>query len=120
MNAAVLGAGPGGLAIAAELSLAGHEVTLADLPEFSDRLSAVRDRGGVRVASGWYGDRVVPVRAAESVAGAVEGAELVVLSVRAPGHRPFAEAVAPVLGPGAALVFMGEGGGAVVAREPAR
>lgn len=52
-RATVLGSGAGALTIAAELGLAGTDVTLADLPSFGNRLDPVADAGGVRA----YRDR---------------------------------------------------------------
>lgn len=114
-RAAVLGSGPGGLAIAAELSERGHEVSLADLPAFYHQLEMVRDRGGVIVDSNWSGDVTRSVGVADSIAAAVAEAELVVVSVPAVAHQPFIDAVVPYLQRGATLLFVGEGGGCLVA-----
>jgi 2-polyprenyl-6-methoxyphenol hydroxylase-like FAD-dependent oxidoreductase len=69
-RAAVLGTGPGGLAIGADLARCGFDVLLGDLPEFPAQLDAIREAGGVTVVSPWRGREVVPVAAAASPAGA--------------------------------------------------
>lgn len=112
---AVVGAGPGGQTAAAHLATCGCDVTLADVPEFADRLARVRTHGGVTLDTGWRGREVVPVEVAESMADAVSEAEVVVLSVRAVAHERFVGEIAPALRRDAMLLFFGEGGGALVA-----
>lgn len=47
----VIGAGNGGCAMAAELSLLDRDVVLYEHPEFRERLSAIREAGGITVES---------------------------------------------------------------------
>ncbi|MFL5796481.1 MAG: NAD/NADP octopine/nopaline dehydrogenase family protein [Actinomycetota bacterium] len=117
MTVAVLGSGGGALAVAADLSRAGRDPVLADLPAFAANLLPVRDQGGVRVVAGLYGTKIEPARVAGGVAEAVQDAELVIVVVPCFGHEPFMEVVAPLLGDGDRLLFLGEGGGALVARR---
>jgi opine dehydrogenase len=117
MNVAVLGSGGGALAVAADMARSGREVTLADLPAFAGNLDAVRERGGVGVATGWSGVQQEPVGVADSVTKAVEDAELVLVIVPCFGHEPFMRELAPVLRPGQSLLFIGEGSGSIVARR---
>ena len=49
---AVIGAGNGGHALAAELSLMGRHVALYDFPRFDDVLAPIREAGGITVTSG--------------------------------------------------------------------
>lgn len=112
---AVLGSGPGGLAIASEISEQGHEVLLADLPGFPDQLEAVRERGGVVIDSNWSGDATRSLAVADSIATAVSSAQVVIVSVPAVAHHQFAMAAIPHLHRGATLLFVGEGGGTLVA-----
>ena len=112
---AVLGSGPGGLAIAAEASERSHQALLADLPDFSHHLDAVRQRGGVVLDSNWSGDATRKVVVADSVAAAVSDAEVVIVSVPALAHHQLATAAIPHLRRGATLLFVGEGGGSLVA-----
>jgi opine dehydrogenase len=120
VTVAVLGSGGGALAVAADLSRAGRDPVLADLPAFASNLDAVRERGGVRVVAGLYGARVEPVRVANSVEEAVEGASLVITVVPCFGHEPFVEVLVPLLDDRRALVFFGEGSGSLVARQALR
>ena len=115
-RAVVLGSGAGALTIAAELGLGGAAVTLADLPQFGDRLEPVEAAGGVKIA---YRDlpelgvQHAPIAATSvDVKGAIAGSPLVIVSVPSFGHRPFAELLAPTLEDGQTLMWVGEGGGA--------
>ena len=116
MKVAVLGSGGGALAVAADLARGDREAVLADLPAFMANLDAVREQGGVQVSTGWSGLEHQAVGVAESVADAVEGAELVVVVVPCFGHEPFMEVLAPLLADGQSLLFFGEGSGSIVAR----
>ena len=112
---AVLGSGPGGLAIAAEASERGQDVLLADLPDFPRHTDAVRERGGVVLDSNWSGDATRKVVVADSIAAAVSDAQVVIVSVPALAHEQFATAAIPHLQQGATVLFVGEGGGSLVA-----
>lgn len=93
---AVLGAGHGGCAAAADLSRRGHRVRLQARSE--QRLAALRARGGLDVQGVHEG--FVPLdRLTTSVADAVEGADLVMLIVPSVAHADYARALAPVLRP---------------------
>lgn len=113
----VCGSGPGGLAIAAHMAAAGRGVTVADLESFPANVEAIAARGGVEVRSGWRGSEVAPATATHDVAAAVVAADLVVISVPAFGHERWIGEVLPSLRDEAALLFMGEGGGALAARR---
>lgn len=116
MKIAVLGSGAGALAVAADASRNGHEVTMADLPEYAGNLSAIGEQGGVRVVSAWYEERIDPVRVASDVTSAAGDADLLIVVVPSFGHDPWVKVLAPVVHGGQSLLFMGEGSGALVAR----
>ncbi|MGQ0847555.1 MAG: NAD/NADP octopine/nopaline dehydrogenase family protein [Actinomycetota bacterium] len=115
MTAVVIGGGPGGLAIAAELCERGHEVYIADVPELSFQLDAIRQQAGIGLDSNWSGDFIRPVTVADSIAAAVANAELVVICVPARFHERFVGEVVPHLRQEATWIFVGEGGGTLVA-----
>jgi opine dehydrogenase len=94
---AVLGAGHGGCAAAADLTRRGFEVRLQARSE--ERLAPLRARGGLEVEGIHEG--FVPLRhLTTSVAAAVEGADLVMLIVPSVAHAPYARELAKVLRPG--------------------
>lgn len=113
--AAVLGSGPGGLTIAADLTSHGWRVRLADFPEFSESTEAVRANGGVTLRSSWSGDELVTVAVADSIGTAVDGARLVVVSAPTFAHERFLAEALPHLERDVSVVFVGEGGGTLVA-----
>jgi opine dehydrogenase len=90
MRVAILGAGNGGLAAAADLTLRGHEVRLFEHPRFADRLAPIRERGGVQF-SGIRCDFAAPFLVTEDLREAVRGADLIHIVTPAFGHRPMAE-----------------------------
>lgn len=112
-RAAVIGTGGGGLTIAAELSLRGVNVTLTDLPRFSEGLKAVAAGGGVKVTFRKEGgEQFTPVAGtSDDPQTAIGDASLIIVSVPCYGHRPFAELLAPALQDGQTIIWAGEGGG---------
>ncbi|GHH63597.1 hypothetical protein GCM10017673_04830 [Streptosporangium violaceochromogenes] len=123
----VVGGGGGGLTIACELSLAGVEVTVADLPEFAGNLAPVAERGGLDMQ--WRTSPSDATSPSSFVAihtistdpvTAVQGAPLVIVCVPSYGHRRFAELLAPALTEGQTVVWVGEGGGAFSAVAASR
>jgi opine dehydrogenase len=115
MKTAVLGTGPGGLAIAADLASAGHRVVIADLPQFQRNVHVVQGQGGVQVVSGWRDVETVRVEGESSIPAAVADADVVIVSVVASAHETFVKQLLPAFKGDAVLLFMGEGGGALVA-----
>ncbi|MGA2804110.1 MAG: NAD/NADP octopine/nopaline dehydrogenase family protein [Acidimicrobiales bacterium] len=114
MKVAVFGSGAGALSVAADLSLHGREVVMADLPEFAANLAPVRAQGGVRVVTG--GRAIDPVSVLEDPASAVAAAEMLIVVVPQFGHEPWVKALLPHLRANHSLLFMGEGCGALFAR----
>jgi opine dehydrogenase len=115
MNASVFGSGAGALAVAADLARNGHRVQMADLDEFAANLGPVRERGAVVVNSGWDGPRVEAVEVVD-VARAARDGDVLFVVVPAFGHRPWIETLAALVPEDQRMLFVGEGGGALVAR----
>ena len=103
MRVAVLGGGHGSYAAAADLTLAGHHVTLwrrngAALDALrAERRIAVRDAHGEHVA--------ILTAVSDDLAGAVASAELIVAPVPAFGQPELAAALAPHLRPGQVVLL---------------
>jgi opine dehydrogenase len=93
---AVLGAGHGGCAAAADLGRRGFSVRLHARME--ERLAPLRKQGGIRV-SGIH-DGLVPIDLMTTDVGeAVTGADLVMLVVPSVAHRYYAQSLASILAP---------------------
>jgi opine dehydrogenase len=93
---AVLGAGHGGHAAAADLTKRGYEVRLHARNEA--RLAPIHERGGIE-ARGVHNELVPFDRTTTQVAEAVDGADLVMLVVPSVAHEYYAKALAPLLTP---------------------
>jgi opine dehydrogenase len=108
---AVLGGGNGGYACSADLSLAGHQVNLYELPQFRSGIEPVMQRGGIEITGaareGFARIKMVTTNIKE----AVEGVDLVLIVVPAFAHKSFIEECMPNLENGQNIVFMGKGGG---------
>ncbi len=93
---AVLGAGHGGLAAAADLGLRGYEVRLH--ARRRETLDPIIEQGGVDVVGVQEGLVPVPVLTTD-VAEAVAGADLIMLVVPSVAHEHYAKELAPLLSP---------------------
>jgi opine dehydrogenase len=91
---AILGAGHGGFAAAADLTHRGYSVRLQ--ARNPDRLAALRERGGID-ARGILQGRIPIALTTTDVAEAVRGADLIMLVVPSVAHEPYARALAPLL-----------------------
>jgi opine dehydrogenase len=111
LGVAVLGAGHGGLALAADLGRMGFDVTLFSF--FADELAPVRERGGVELSGEIAGFGKVG-RVVESITEAVETAELLLVVAPAVSHYPYASLLAGCLRDGQTVVLNpGRTGGAL-------
>jgi len=110
-SVAVLGAGHGGLAAAADLGQRGYEVRLHARRE--EALEPLRQAGGVTVEGARRG--LVPVALATTeIDRAVDGADLVMLVVPSLAHRYCAKVLAPLMRPDLpVLINPGHTGGAL-------
>lgn len=95
-SVAVLGAGHGGCAAAADLTRAGFEVRLH--ARRAARLQPLRERCGIEARGVRTGFVPLP-HLTTDVAEALEGADLVMLVVPSVAHAYYAEALAPLLRP---------------------
>lgn len=93
---AVLGAGHGGCAAAADLTRRGYAVRLHG--RNPERLRPLRERGGIE-AQGIQEGFVPLAHLTTEVAEAVEGADLIMLVVPSGAHADYARALAPLLRP---------------------
>lgn len=112
---AVIGAGNGGYAMAAELALLDHDVVLIDGPDFADRLAPLREAGGISVESriahfpGGIGTHFAPLTKLTTDIGAVSAVDVVIVVVPAQHHEKVIAKVLPHLKAGQ-LVLLNPGG----------
>jgi opine dehydrogenase len=119
-SVAVLGAGHGGLALAAALARQGGRVALWN--RSPARVSPVAARGGVCLTRPGERATFAPIAVATtSMADALAGASAVLVAVPASGHTDVARACAPHLRDGQAVLLLpGRTGGALEFRQVLR
>jgi opine dehydrogenase len=108
---AVIGAGNGGHAMAAHLSLGGFPVRFCEMPEFGDNLRPARERGGIELM-GALGEGFARLEMITTdLAAAIRGASHLFVVTQALGHERVAELCAPHLEAGQSVIlFPGSGG----------
>lgn len=107
----VLGAGPGGMAMAGHLALMGRKVNL--FTRNDDRLAPVRARGGIDVTGEVHGLAKLDV-VTNDVRKAIEHAEVLMVVVPATAHRNIAQIIAPHIRDGQIILLNpGRTGGAL-------
>jgi opine dehydrogenase len=93
MKVAVLGAGAAGCTVAADIGSKGHEVRLYDLPQFSRTIDTIRGEGIHLV--GELTSTYTPDRLTTDLQEAVDGADIVMLTVPGFAHQTFMDACLP-------------------------
>jgi len=112
---AIIGAGIGGVYLAAELGMLGCKLRLHDLDD--SRLAAIRARGGIDV-DGATGGFATIERTTTNLAAAVDGAEIIVIVTGGNAQETVATSLAPLLRDGQiVLLIQGNTGGALVVRR---
>jgi opine dehydrogenase len=112
---AVVGAGNGGTAMAAELSLLGRDLVLVEMPGFENRLKVLREAGGIVVESridhfpGGVGTRLAPISRMTTDMSAISDANVVIVIVPAQHHDKVIARILPHLKAGQ-LVLLNPGG----------
>jgi opine dehydrogenase len=110
---AIVGAGIGGIYLAAELGMLGCKLRLHDIDD--GRLAAIRTRGGIEVEGHGFAaiERITPDPAA-----AIDGADIIVLCTGGNYQETAVRGLAPLLGDGQIiLLIQGNTGGSLVVRR---
>ena len=93
MKVAVLGAGHGGQAMAADLTLSGHEVRFAAVPEHATKIKLLQAFGGIVLegvtSSGKAPGFAKPALMTTDVAEAIKGAQVIMIVVPAFGQEVY-------------------------------
>ena len=101
----VIGSGAVGMAVAAELALAGHKITLYELPEFRQNIEPVMKSGGITLTR--YGETSFTKlhKATTDIAEAVKGAPIIIIGTVSLAHQTIAELAAPYLENGQTIIL---------------
>lgn len=110
---AIIGAGNGGVYLAAELGLAGHRVRLNDLDD--SKLAPIRAHGGVDVDPGGF---AAVESATTELTAAVDGADIIAVVTGGNAQATVARSLAPLLRDRQiVLLIQGNTGGSLVVRR---
>ena len=91
---AVLGTGNSGQAYAADITLKGFSVNLAEVPEFEANLRAIEKKGGIDI-SGDAGNGFAKLNMITTdLKEAVRGVDVIIIGGSAYAHEPFSKALA--------------------------
>ena len=101
-----MGGGNTAFAVAANLSLQGHEVTLYELPEFAESLAPIRDSKVINLVGVAEQGAAKIDTVTTDVVEALAASDLVLLIVPAYAHKRFAEVCAPHLRQGQTVVVI--------------
>jgi opine dehydrogenase len=110
---AVIGAGNGGHAIAAHKTLDGFEVSLFELPDFSNSLCQVLDTGHITIEWPERKETVTVHHVTTDIATALKGAQIVFVVTPAFGHKTMAEVCAPYVEDDQIIILMPGSGGSL-------
>jgi opine dehydrogenase len=117
LQIAIIGAGHGGKAMAADLAIRGYAVRLYN--RTYEHIQTIAARGGIELAleTGYQELGLIAV-VTNDIALALDGAHLIMVVIPASGHRDVAQACAPILADGQIVVLNpGRTGGALEFRH---
>lgn len=110
---AIVGAGNGGQAAAADLTLQGRKVRLYEFPEFAGGIGKLAKTGRIAISGAVNGEAALD-KVTGDLAEAVEGADAIMVATQALAHDRAAKALAPLVRPEQVIVLNpGSTGGAL-------
>jgi opine dehydrogenase len=114
---AVIGAGNGGTAIAGDLTLAGDECRLFEFEEWAGNVTAVNEKGGIKVTGVAHTGFAKVALATTDLSAAMDGAELIMVATQALTHTRVAHAIAPLVRDGQVVILWPGSGGTLEVRR---
>jgi opine dehydrogenase len=106
VSLAVLGAGNAGCSLAGEMTLEGHDVSLAELPQFKTNLDVPMRKGGIEVTGELKTGFAKIKKMTMDIKDAIKDRELIFVTSPAFGHEAFTRACAPYLEKDQALIYI--------------
>jgi opine dehydrogenase len=94
---AVLGAGNGGFAMAADLALSGWEINLYEMPRFKENISLLLKEGGIHITGKANTGFAKLGRITSDIKEAIENVSCIMVTMVALAHEEVAELLAPVI-----------------------
>jgi opine dehydrogenase len=111
---AVIGAGNGGFAMAGDLTLAGFEVNLFELPRFENNLVTIREKGGLEITGVARTGFAKLAHISTNIEEAIEGCVPIMVVTQALAHEEVAELLAPIIKPGQCVFLLPGSAGALL------
>lgn len=102
---AVLGTGNSGQAFAADISLKGYSVNLAEISGFEETLRAIEKKGGIELSGKSSNGFAELNMMTTDLAAAVKEVDIIIIGGSAFAHEPFSRAVAPHFEDGQFIMF---------------
>lgn len=96
---AIIGAGNGGITAAADLTQRGFNVSLYELPQFSENLMTIKEKGGIELCEGNKATFIEVDEVTTDIRKAVMNAQIIMLVVPGFAIEEFASKLAPVVSP---------------------
>lgn len=94
---AIIGAGNGGITAAADLSKNGFEVSLYELPQFFNNLKEIKEKGQILLQEPTEENYYKVHLVTDNIKDAIEGAQIVMLTIPGFAIEAFTEVLAPVI-----------------------
>ena len=113
-TAAVIGAGNGGFAMAADLELNGWDINLFELPRFEENILPLLEKGGIEITGAANTGFARMARITSDIEEAVEDASVIMVNTLALAHEEIAEIMAPIIREGHTIFILPGNGGSLV------
>lgn len=111
---AIIGAGNGGFAMAADLSLDGYEINLFELPRFKPNIESVLEKGGIEISgpmkSGFARLNMISTDLSE----AISQCSSIMIVTQANAQEILAEMLAPIVVPGQTIFLLPGSAGSLI------
>ncbi len=102
---AVLGTGNSGQAYAADITLKGFSVNLAEVPEFEDNILAIEKKGGIDISGDASNGFAKLNMITTDLKEAIRGVDVIIIGGSAYAHEPFSKALANHFEDGQFILF---------------
>jgi opine dehydrogenase len=103
---AVLGGGHGARTVAADMTLAGHRVTIFEMPEFRENMKAIFETRVISLEGKARNGRAEIYKVTSDIRDAIADVEIILIVVPAPAHLPYARLLGPVTVDGQNVVLI--------------
>ena len=103
---AVLGGGNGARTVAADMTLAGHQSVLYEMPQFKENLKTIFKTGNISIDGKARTGEAKLFKVTDDIKEAVKDTDIILVIVPAFAHAPYARLLAPVLNDGHNVVLV--------------